>query len=80
MIIKLKTPFIFLAAVFRAIWASLISKDDVIVSDDVYKDRLWECRLCRQYKEGQCKLCTCYVETKCLLRTEKCPIGRWRKL
>ena len=80
MIFKLKTPFVFLAAVFRAIWASLTSNDDIIVTDDEYKDRIWECRLCPQYKEGQCKLCTCYVETKCLLRTEKCPIGRWRKL
>lgn len=80
MIFKIKTPFVFLAAVFRAIWHSLTSPYEIVVTESQQNKRLSICRSCKYHDDGQCEICTCYIEPKSMLVTEDCPIGRWPKL
>ena len=78
MIISWKSPFRFIAAIFRAGRQAARGRD-VIASTGTISSRLEECEGCAFYDEedGQCRVCTCFVSTKVILNSEKCPKGFW---
>lgn len=77
MILRWRTPYLFLLAVGRVVRGWLTAQP-LFVPPEHAEAREQACRACPQYAEGQCRECTCFVSTKVLLRTERCPLGRWR--
>lgn len=79
MIFRLKTIPLAIAALWRVI-TNWFTRKPIFVTNDEAAQRLIACENCVHYADSQCMLCTCFVTTKVLLRTEKCPVGRWPKL
>lgn len=60
---------------------------DVLANDNEEMDR-WRCCLnCPHRKPipgvsdmGQCQICSCLIEFKVKLASEKCPIGKWKRI
>ena len=54
----------------------------LLVSDDVYNDRLGNCKKCENLISGMCLKCGCYVEVRAALKENDCPDynnRRWNK-
>lgn len=51
-----------------------------LASPELAQVRFRRCELCQFHREGICLKCGCLVEAKVLLATEKCPIGKWRRV
>lgn len=47
--------------------------------DDLYKNRLNECKNCDNLISGVCMKCGCYVEFRAAFRKQKCPDVKNRK-
>ena len=45
----------------------------LIVSDDIYKQRLSHCTKCDNLISGMCLKCGCYVEVRAKLKESHCP-------
>lgn len=71
--------FSFLAAFAMSTWASLRGYK-TLVSPELQKVRYRRCKRCICYQEGICTQCGCLIEAKILLATEKCPLGKWRRV
>lgn len=39
--------------------------------------RLAACKQCSHWGNRRCDLCGCYTDAKLIMKTEKCPIGKW---
>ena len=76
MIIKWKSPIILLTALWRVI-KQKFHGDIVILPPHMIDIRLEACSMCYRNYDGQCLECACFISIKSLLKTEKCPIGRW---
>lgn len=51
-----------------------------LASPELAQVRFRRCVGCQFHKEGICLKCGCLIEAKVLLATEKCPIGKWRRV
>lgn len=49
------------------------------VSDEVYEERLKECRSCEYFdpEQTRCRQCGCYLEQKARFALDSCPIHKW---
>lgn len=61
------------------VFLQLMGAAPVVADDNVAADRRKRCRNCEHQEDGQCSICTCVIDLKTLLRTERCPIGRWER-
>ena len=73
----LKSPSRFIKAMARAI-KHRICYGSVVMSNDEIDSRLAQCYTCHRQKDGQCLQCNCFVSVKAMLRSETCPLDRWR--
>lgn len=44
---------------------------------DIYRIRDI-CGGCDKNYRGQCSECTCFIKLKSMLKTEQCPLGKWK--
>jgi hypothetical protein len=72
-------PVSFVKAMTRAAKLALMG-EAVFVSGAVAKYREVICWGCVFQSKGQCAKCTCFVALKVLIRSESCPVGKWRRL
>lgn len=56
----------------------------LLVSDEIYNQRLEICRSCEWYDEekntgtsARCKKCGCWLQAKARMGLDSCPIGKW---
>lgn len=79
--VKFSSPFRVFAALCRSLYAQARGYE-ILSSSAVEADRLGLCFACDQYDEPdeQCRKCGCLVRAKVLLATEKCPIGKWKRV
>ena len=58
---------------------SLSNNNSLLVSDEIYNERLEICKSCEWYDEEQnrCKECGCWLEHKARWSLDSCPIGKW---
>ena len=51
----------------------------LLVSDQIYNERLEICKSCDWYdpNEIRCKNCGCWLENKARWSLDSCPIGKW---
>jgi hypothetical protein len=69
----------FFAAYFRAKLASFQGYE--VIAPPLAQDRRLEiCNMCDFFQDGECLRCGCSVVAKTMMATEKCPIGRWKRL
>jgi hypothetical protein len=55
--------------------------DNYLTSQEQRKDRLAHCNSCvRLNIIRQCKECLCFVDLKTMLKSEHCPIGKWKEI
>lgn len=66
----------FAAAVTR-IANKTIHGESVLIDIPTRKKRMSICEACEYLVEMQCSRCECLVRAKTMLRTEKCPEGKW---
>jgi hypothetical protein len=55
-----------------------LAGQETVLSSDKADERLAKCYQCPSYSDGQCHECSCFVSVKALLKTERCPLGKWR--
>lgn len=55
------------------------TKLNLIISDDIYQERIDICKSCEQFVEwsSQCKVCGCIMKLKARLAGRDCPEGKW---
>lgn len=65
----------FIFEVIKTTW----NGDHLIVSDDVYEERMSICKTCEWYDESQnrCRHCGCYLVEKARYAIDSCPIKKW---
>lgn len=51
----------------------------LVVSEEVYKERIMTCRGCDKYDEleNRCRECGCYLPAKAKVILDSCPLGKW---
>lgn len=51
----------------------------LVVSDEVYRERIMTCKSCDMYDEleNRCKECGCYVPGKAKIILDSCPLDKW---
>lgn len=62
--------------------SNAIDGKDLLVSDEVYKQRLAACQVCPRYNKelGQCLECGCFIKSvKGKLAGMECPLHKWPK-
>ena len=71
-------PFKAIAAAWR-VAVALILRRPTIADELTRNIRDEKCRGCPRYEAAfeQCRECGCFIKLKTLLRTEKCPLGKW---
>lgn len=81
MIIKLSTPFRFVAACARVAYAKLFGYL-VVTPIEQWDARLDECMNCEELIEEtqQCAVCTCNIDAKASLALEQCPKKKWLRV
>lgn len=54
----------------------------VVVSEEIYKERISTCRSCPKYMEveNECAECGCYLPAKAKIILDSCPLGKWKEL
>jgi len=59
--------------------SSLTNRDALLVSDEIYNQRLEICKSCEWYDETQnrCKECGCWLEQKARWSLDSCPQDKW---
>lgn len=65
----------FLKTLFRIVF----SKNKLLVSTEIKKERLMICKACAQYNEDYdfCGICYCKMKVKTGLTESKCPQNLW---
>ena len=53
--------------------------DSEKADDELYQNRLNECRNCDNLRSGVCMKCGCYVELRAAFKKQKCPDVRAKK-
>lgn len=80
MIIRWHTPFRFLAAQARRVFAWMMDYE-TLVTDAQWGERRGICSQCPELvNDEQCRICTCYVDAKAMLALEQCPKKKWRRV
>lgn len=53
--------------------------ESLLVSDEIYEERLNICKSCEWYDPEpiRCKQCGCWLEHKARMGLDSCPIGSW---
>jgi|TARA_B100001939_G_C16442080_1_gene405268 hypothetical protein len=53
--------------------------DSLLVSDEIYEERLNICKSCEWYDPEpiRCKKCGCWLQNKARMGLDSCPIGKW---
>lgn len=56
-----------------------VIKDDLVSSDELYNQRIAECKQCEHYREEtyQCRECGCFVPFKAQIKKAQCPLRKW---
>ena len=49
-------------------------------SKEEYADRIETCNGCEFHQSSRCVQCGCFIAEKAKMRSEDCPIGKWKKL
>ena len=52
--------------------------EDLKVCDEIYAQRLAECKSCDSLLSGMCRICGCYVELRAVMKKNICPLVRPR--
>jgi len=52
-------------------------KQEDMVSDEEYENRLSICKSCDKLNEGTCMACGCYVELRATAKVSRCPKKKW---
>ena len=52
--------------------------EDLKVCDEIYAQRLAECKSCDHLLSGMCRVCGCYVELRAVMKKNICPLVRPR--
>jgi len=66
-----------------AYWRAKVAKwqgYDPIAPTIAQNRRLEICNMCDFFQDGECLKCGCSVVAKTMMATEKCPVGRWKRL
>ena len=67
---------------FRSLHEYIENLDDEIkVPENIYEDRLAQCKNCDQLISGMCRICGCYVELRAVMKKNGCPMvhPRWQQ-
>ena len=56
-----------------------IKREEVMVDEITYLERLKTCRNCEFIDKGICSLCTCPIHEKCKRYTDSCPKDFWKE-
>jgi hypothetical protein len=57
--------------------ARVAAVEDPRVEKTLQKKRLCICQDCGYMQGYQCSRCECFIRLKTMLKTEKCPEGKW---
>lgn len=60
----------------------LLNSEYYIKDERVVRERVNTCFWCPEYINltGQCSECGCFIKAKAKLKTEDCPLEKWKKL
>jgi hypothetical protein len=58
----------------------LVSKMQILVSEEISKARMDICKQCDQYLSGPliCNKCVCFLPAKTKLANTECPLQKWK--
>lgn len=80
MIFRWHTPFRFIAAQTRRLFAWMLDYE-TLVTDAQWGERRGKCSVCEELvNDEQCRVCTCYVDAKAMLALEQCPKKKWLRV
>lgn len=81
MILKIFTPFQFIAALARTFFANALGYQ-ALAPVEVWEKRLEQCMNCEELIEEtqQCAVCTCFIDAKTSLALEQCPKKKWLRV
>lgn len=56
-------------------------KSKIHVDKELFKQRMQTCYQCKSYNPllKQCKECKCFLFLKAFLKTQKCPLNKWKE-
>lgn len=80
MIFRWQTPFRYLAAQGRRLFAWMLDYE-TLVTDAQWGERRGKCSVCEELvNDEQCRICTCFVDSKAMLALEQCPKKKWPRI
>ena len=80
MIVRWDSPFRYLAAQARRLFAWLLDFE-TLVTDQEWGVRMERCLRCEELVNNeQCRICSCYVDAKAFLALERCPKNKWKRI
>lgn len=57
----------------------MVDGKEVIVSEDIQKQRMEICNNCSHNIGGRCALCGCFLEAKTKISSSQCPVMKWNR-